>query len=62
MADEKVFNLETDEFSKPTLLMKTAISEAEVGDDVYREDPTVLKLEEILSKLLGKEAALFFSN
>lgn len=60
MADEKVFNLENDEFSKPTLLMKTAISEAEVGDDVYREDPTVLKLEEILSKLLGKEAALFF--
>ena len=33
--------------------------EAELGDDVYREDPTTLKLEAKMAKLLGKEAGLF---
>ena len=39
--------------------MKLAMSQAEVGDDVYREDPTVLKLEQLVAQLLGKEAGLF---
>ena len=39
--------------------MRAVMSHAEVGDDVYRDDPTVLALEERTAKLLGKEAALF---
>lgn len=39
--------------------MRAAMSHAEVGDDVYRDDPTVLSLEERTARLLGKEAALF---
>ena len=39
--------------------MRKAMAEAVVGDDVFREDPTVLKLEEAMAKELGKEAGLF---
>jgi threonine aldolase len=39
--------------------MRKAMAEAEVGDDVYRDDPTVNKLEKLSAKILGKEAALF---
>ena len=39
--------------------MRRAMAEAEVGDDVYGEDPTVLRLQERTAELLGKEAALF---
>jgi threonine aldolase len=39
--------------------MRRAMAEAEVGDDVYGEDPTVLRLEAVVAELLGKEAALF---
>jgi threonine aldolase len=39
--------------------MRAAMAEAEVGDDVYRDDPTVNKLEELAAEMLGKEAALF---
>jgi threonine aldolase len=39
--------------------MREAMNNAEVGDDVYQEDPTVNRLEELAAKKLGKEAALF---
>lgn len=49
----------SDTFTKPTPGMLAAMFEAEVGDDVYGEDPTVNKLESYVATLLGKEAALF---
>jgi threonine aldolase len=39
--------------------MRKAMYNAEVGDDVYKEDPTINKLEDYTAELLGKEAALF---
>jgi threonine aldolase len=56
----KVFiDLRSDTVTKPTPAMRKAMAEAEVGDDVYGEDPTVNALQEKVAKLLGKEAALF---
>src|SRR3954470_8493206 len=52
-------DLRSDTFTKPTPGMLAAMAAAEVGDDVYREDPTVNLLEERVADLLGKEAALF---
>src|SRR5438874_12423639 len=52
-------DLRSDTVTKPTPEMRRAMAEAEVGDDVYQEDPTVKKLEETVAELLGKEAALF---
>ena len=45
---------------RPT--MRQAMSEAKVGDDVFGEDPTVNRLEEMVAKRLGKEAALFVAS
>ncbi|MDG3003991.1 low-specificity L-threonine aldolase [Paludisphaera mucosa] len=52
-------DLRSDTVTKPTPAMRLAMAEAEVGDDVYGEDPTVLALEARTAALLGKEAALF---
>ena len=52
-------DLRSDTVTKPTPAMRRAMAEAEVGDDVYREDPTVAKLEARAAELLGKPAALF---
>jgi len=49
----------SDTVTKPTAKMRRAMAEAEVGDDVYGEDPTVRRLEERTAEVLGKEAALF---
>jgi threonine aldolase len=49
----------SDTVTKPTDGMRRAMAEAEVGDDVYREDPTVRRLEELSSERLAMEAALF---
>lgn len=54
-----MIDLRSDTVTKPTQAMRDAMAAAEVGDDVYREDPTVIKLEELGAKLLGKEAGLF---
>lgn len=54
-----VVDLRSDTISKPTREMKEAMMTAEIGDDVYGEDPTVAKLEEKAAKMLGKEAGLF---
>lgn len=54
-----VIDLRSDTVTKPTDAMRHAMAEAEVGDDVYGEDPTVNKLQEKAAALLGTEAALF---
>jgi len=52
-------DLRSDTVTLPTEEMRRAIAEAEVGDDVYGEDPTIQELESLAAKILGKEAALF---
>jgi threonine aldolase len=52
-------DLRSDTLTKPTAAMRRAMAEAEVGDDVYGEDPTVRRLEELFADLVGKEAGLF---
>jgi threonine aldolase len=52
-------DLRSDTVTKPTPAMRRAMAEAEVGDDVYGEDPTVNALQERVAALLGTEAALF---
>jgi threonine aldolase len=49
----------SDTVTKPTAEMRRAMAEAEVGDDVYGEDPTVNKLEQRAAEIFGREAALF---
>jgi threonine aldolase len=52
-------DLRSDTVTKPTPAMRRAMAEAEVGDDVFGEDPTVNALQEKVAALLGKEQALF---
>jgi len=58
----KVIDLRSDTVTHPTPEMRQAIFEAEVGDDVYREDPTVNRLEIMAAGIMGKEAALFTTS
>jgi threonine aldolase len=55
----RLIDLRSDTVTKPTPSMRRAMAEAEVGDDVYGEDPTVNRLQERAAELFGKEAALF---
>ena len=55
----KQIDLRSDTVTKPTEGMRATMAAAEVGDDVYREDPTVNRLEALTAEMLGKEAALF---
>ncbi|KMY54394.1 threonine aldolase [Bacillus sp. FJAT-27231] len=57
-----MIDLRSDTVTKPSEKMRKAMYEAEVGDDVYGEDPTVNTLEEIAAEILGKEAALFVTS
>ena len=54
-----MIDLRSDTVTKPTAIMRRAMAEAEVGDDVYGEDPTVNRLERRAAEIMGKEAALF---
>ena len=56
---KKFIDLRSDTVTKPSAEMRRAMLEAEVGDDVYKEDPTVNELENYAAELLGKEAALY---
>lgn len=58
----KIIDLRSDTVTHPTAEMRQAMSEAEVGDDVYGEDPTVNRLEKIAAERMGKEAALFTTS
>lgn len=55
----ELVDLRSDTVTKPTPEMREAMAEAEVGDDVYRDDPTVNRLEAVAAEMLDKEAALF---
>ena len=54
-----VIDLRSDTVTRPTPAMREAMARAEVGDDVYGEDPTVLALQDRVAALFGHEAALF---
>ena len=58
----RTIDLRSDTLTKPTDAMRRAMAEAEVGDDVYGEDPTVNRLEEIAARLMGKEAGLYVTS
>jgi threonine aldolase len=55
-------NLVSDTVTRPSVEMLNAMFHAKVGDDVYKQDPTVNELEETLADLFGMEAALFFPS
>ena len=55
----KLYELRSDTFTKPTDAMRKAISNAEVGDDVYAEDKSINRLQDMSSELTGKESSLF---
>jgi threonine aldolase len=54
-----LIDLRSDTVTRPSPAMRKAMAEAEVGDDVFGDDPTVLRLQERSAELLGKEAGLF---
>jgi threonine aldolase len=58
----KIIDLRSDTVTKPTQEMLEEMIRAEVGDDVYGEDPTVNRLEELAARMLGKESALFVTS
>jgi threonine aldolase len=58
----KKIDLRSDTVTLPSPAMREAMATAEVGDDVYGEDPTVNRLEALAAEILGKEAALFVSS
>ena len=57
-----MIDLRSDTVTKPTTPMRNAMANAEVGDDVLGDDPTVRKLEERTAELLGKEAAVYMPS
>lgn len=57
-----MIDLRSDTVTKPTAGMRRAIAEAEVGDDVLGDDPTVQRLEARIAEILGKEASVFFPS
>ena len=58
----RIIDLRSDTITRPTSSMRRAMAEAEVGDDVFGEDPTVNRLEKIAAVRLGKQAALFVAS
>jgi threonine aldolase len=62
MPTPDVIDLRSDTVTQPTPEMRRAMADAEVGDDVFGDDPTVIRLQERAAELLGKEAALFVSS
>src|ERR1700674_1304104 len=56
---QSIVDLRSDTVTKPTPAMRRAMAEAEVGDDVYGEDPTVNRLQERAAEIFEKEAAIF---
>ena len=57
-----LIDLRSDTVTKPTVAMRQAMATAEVGDDVYGDDPTVNKLQDRVATLLGKQAGLFVES
>src|SRR5229473_3260062 len=59
---ERVIDLRSDTLTMPTPEMRRAIADAELGDDVFNEDPTVNRLEALAAERVGKEAALLVTS
>jgi threonine aldolase len=59
MKTNRFIDLRSDTVTKPTLEMRQAMANAEVGDDMMQEDPTMNKLEKLAAEVMGKEAGLF---
>jgi len=59
MSANDIIDLRSDTVTRPTEAMRQAMAAAEVGDDVFGDDPTVNRLQEKVASLLGKEAAIF---
>jgi threonine aldolase len=59
MNQTRTIDLRSDTITQPTPAMRAAMADAEVGDDVFGDDPTVKRLEACVADMLGKEAALF---
>ena len=59
MAQANVIDLRSDTVTKPTAAMRAAMAAAEVGDDVYGEDPTVNRLQQRAAEVFGREASIF---
>src|SRR5512143_616108 len=57
-----MIDLRSDTVTQPTPAMREAMARAEVGDDVFGEDPTVNRLQELAAEKLGKEAGLFVTS
>lgn len=60
--NHKMIDLRSDTVTRPSDAMRKAMYNAEVGDDVFKEDPSVNKLEHYVAELLGKEAALYVAS
>jgi threonine aldolase len=58
----RIVDLRSDTLTQPTDAMRRAVAEAQVGDDVFGEDPTINRLEEMAAERLGKESALFVAS
>ena len=58
----KVIDLRSDTLTQPTEAMRKAMAEAEVGDDVFGEDPSINRLEQMAAEMLGKEDAVFTAS
>lgn len=59
MSKVEYVDLRSDTVTKPTPEMREAMAEAAVGDDVFGDDPTVIELQELAAKMIGKESSLF---
>lgn len=62
MSENKWIDLRSDTVTQPTQQMREAMYQAQVGDDVYGDDPTINQLEKKAAEMLGKEAALFVAS
>jgi threonine aldolase len=62
MPDKPISDFRSDTVTRPTPEMRRAMAEAEVGDDVLGDDPTVQRLEELAARTMGKEAGLFLPS
>ncbi len=58
----QIVDLRSDTMTQPTEVMREAMARAEVGDDVFDEDPTIHRLQDMAAEKLGKEAALFLAS
>ena len=59
MSDSGYIDLRSDTVTRPTRAMRRAMADAEVGDDLFGDDPTVIRLQERAAALTGKQAALY---